>query len=593
MKFLKDLRDDQIVIPLKIMYNAEFNQKDILSIVYKDVNTGKKYVENIIEPEIEVYIVKPEYRGTVVSDKHMHDVIKIEWCDVYTCKYRFRKNFIADKLCINPTDVAASPFVANFDIDIRNWYFIQFIKEYRYDGIKVINTGYVDIETDITKTNVIGECPIVCITYISEATKIVHNLAVYNENYKRCDELDAKVNEFVTECRDSFNLYGPEWEYDIQIFNDELSMIYTFWELVRHDDDDFLVAWNAPFDITSLCERPKVLGLDPYQYVCDDRIAFKEITIHEDQNPMMSRRRHTFNITVLPVVACLMQIYGNIRSGGPRIPSFKLNVIADKELGDKKVDYSEYKNIMEFLYSDFWNFDKYNIKDVFLMVGINRKTKDIQDIYSRMYEYGIQFPEVVSSAKMSPSLLGMRLFDMGFVIANNRNKLNNVLDLFNIEYQFDEDDDEEEAQDAIDYIEELQTLVDENGKKKKFKGAIVLDPRRMSGTGSMINGTLAQFLHVFVIDMDITSEYPTAVVIMNMSNDTMIGKLIWDNDNAIFIPDYDAYQYFKGEEESASINKAALFAETVSQRDFVLIGEIAMGLPNPMEVSKMLGLEEE
>ena len=49
---------------------------------------------------------------------------------------------------------------------------------------------------------------------------------------------------------------------------------------------------------------------------------------------------------------------------------------------------------------------------------------------------------------MSPSLLGMRLFEMGYVIANNRNKLNKELDLFRIEYQFDEDDDEEEIQDT-------------------------------------------------------------------------------------------------------------------------------------------------
>lgn len=590
MKFLNDLRDDQHVIPLKIMYNAEYGKKDILSIVYKDVDTGKKYVENIVEPDIEVYIVKPEYRGSVVSDRYMHDLLKIEYCDVYRCKYRYRRNFIAMKLGIDPTDVPSSPFVANYDIDIKNWYFIQFIREYHYNGIKYINTGYFDIETDITITNVIGESPITCITYISETTSTVYNLAVYNEKYKRSDELADHVSEFVAECTEAFQLYGTEWNYDVRIYDDEISMIYEFWDLVHKADDDFIVAWNAPFDVTSLCERPKVLGLDPYAYVCDNRIGFKEITIREDQNPNMSRRRHTFDITVLPVVACLMQIYGNIRSGGPRIPSFKLNVIADIELEDKKVDYSEYKNIMEFMYSDFWTFDKYNIKDVFLMVGINNKTKDIQDVYSRIYEYGIGFPDVFSSAKMSPSLLGMRLFEMGYVIANNRNKLNKELDLFRIEYQFDEDDDEEEIQDTIDYIEELQTIVDENGNKKKFKGAIVLDPRRMSSTGSMIHGAQAQYLHKYVIDMDITSEYPTAIILMNMSNDTMIGKLILDNDNVISIPEYDAYEFFEDEKNSHSINKAALFAETVAQRDFILIGELAMGLPGPVDVAKMLGL---
>mgnify|MGYP006326896139 CR=1 FL=1 len=589
MKFLKDLRDDQQVIPLKIMYNNAYNSKDILSIVYKDVNTGKKYVENIEEPEIEIYIVKPEYRGKEVSGKYMTDTIDLKYCETYTCKYKWRKQFAAKILNITPEDVMMSPYVANIDVDIKNWYFIQFVREYYYPGVKIINTGYVDIETDITQTNIIGESPIVCLTYISENAHTVYNYSVYNEKYKGCKEFADNTNKFAEECAEAFSLYGTDWEYDIRVYNDEMSMIYEFWDTVHKADDDFLVAWNAPFDIRSLCERPTVLGLDPFEYVCDDRIGFKEITIHEDNNPNMSRRRHTFNITVLPMVACLMQIYGNIRSGGSRIPSFKLNAIADKELGDKKVDYTEYGNIMQFLYSNFWDFNKYNIKDVFLMVGINHKTKDIQDIYSRMYEYGIQFPDVVSSAKMSPSLLGMKLFNMGKVIANNRNKLNKELDLFQIEYQFDDDDNEEDIAEAMAYIEELQTIVDENGNKKKFKGAIVLNPKRMSSTGYVLNGALSQFLHRFVIDMDITSEYPTAVVIMNMSNDTMVGKLILDNDNVINIPTYDAYEFFKDEDVS-SVNKAAIFAETVAQRDFVLAGNLMFDLTDTMEISKILGL---
>ena len=62
----------------------------------------------------------------------MHEVIPIEMCDKYKVRYKYRANFAAEKLGISIENVAISPYVANYDIDIENWYFIQFITEYPY-----------------------------------------------------------------------------------------------------------------------------------------------------------------------------------------------------------------------------------------------------------------------------------------------------------------------------------------------------------------------------------------------------------------------------------------------------------------------------
>ena len=99
MKFLKDVRDNQRIVPLKFMYDDNYNQDDILSIVYKDIDTGQHFVENIENPEIEIYITKPEYRGKEISDKYMHDVHEISKCDKYTCKYKWRKQFPCSYKC--------------------------------------------------------------------------------------------------------------------------------------------------------------------------------------------------------------------------------------------------------------------------------------------------------------------------------------------------------------------------------------------------------------------------------------------------------------------------------------------------------------
>lgn len=594
MKFLNNIREDQNIVPLKIMYNDNYNgqNNDMISIVYKDIDTGQKHVENIENPVYELYIVKPEFRNEAnVSGRYIHDVLPIDKCDKYTVRYKWRAHFAAEKLGIAVGDVTKSPFVGNFDVDIENWYFIQFLKEYPYNKLVPIQTGYVDIETDITNTNVIGECPIVCITYISETNHTVYNMTLNDNRYKGMEDFVASTDKFINECKESFELYnkydGP-WEYECVSYNNEATMLEHFWKLVHIIDDDYLVAWNAPFDIISLVNRVSNLGMNPYDIVSDPRFKFKELDIVEDTQIKVPKRRHKFDLTVVPVVGCLMTMYGNVNSAGAVIPTFKLNAIADTVLKDKKVEYHDkYKDIMDFLYDDFYLFDKYNIKDVFLMVGINHEAHVIEDVFSRTYSYGIQFPTVFSSNHMLQSVLMMDYFDMGYVVGINRNKYNQDNEL---EYSFDEDTDEDEAALIMDVISESQNVFDDNGDKKKFNGAIVMNPLRMSSTGYKINNALAQFVHVWCIDMDITSEYPTSMIIMNMSNDTLIGKLIMNNSEDLKLPLYDAYEFFGNERDQYSCNYAAVLMETVSQRDFVLAGTLGFGLPNTMELEKILGL---
>lgn len=591
MKFLEHIRPDQQIVPLRMMYTDISPTEDVLAVVYKDVRTGNHYVENIKNPMIEIYVTRPEYRNKEVSESFMHDVHKIEYCDKHTVRYKYRMFAAAKILGCSKEEVLTNPYVANLDVDIENWYFIQFLREYPYDGIVETRVGYFDIETDITKVSVIGESPIVCITYISETANTVFNLSVRNDKYKRWDEFEACYNTgFVEDCQESFQLYNkysPEqiWEYVPVIYNTEAEMLIAFWKLVKVLNDDFLVAWNAPFDVNSIINRMSNIGIDPIAYVCDDKFAVKKIDIEEDTQIMVTKRRHKFDITIIPTVACLMTMYANVNSSGPRIPSFKLNVIADKVLEDKKVDYQEFGNIMDFLYSDFYLFNKYNIKDVWLMVGINHKEHITDDAYSRMLSYGIQFPAVFSSNNMLPSVLMIEMWDMGLIPGVNRNRNNIPKEIHT--FSFDDDMDEDEIESNMSIINASTKLAE----GEKFVGAIVQDPRRMTSTGYMINGAPAKYVHRFGIDMDITSEYPTAMCLMNMSNDTLVGKIIPSDANDIELPMYDAYYMYNGEESEYTCNKMAVLAETLSQRDFILAGKIGFGLPDTFELDKLLSEE--
>lgn len=585
------------IAPLKVIYDKNYNNGDVISVVYKDVDTGKKYVENIPDPMFEMYIVKPEYRNNPSLDapfasSYMHDAVEKDKCDVIRCKWKDRYRVAAKELKITYDDVIYSPYVFNFDIDIKAWYFSQILKEYPAKipaGGITVKSGYIDIETDITRTSILGESPIVCITYISETTGTVYNLAVENSKYSKNDYYMSHMEEFIKDCKESFAMYNDyidgEWNYECLVYSTETKMMHAIWDIIHLVDDDYLGAWNAPFDFVSMVERTKNLGLDEYKTICDPRFSFKKIDIEVDNSIKVTKRRHRFDITVVPVLACYMTMYGNTHSAESVIPSFKLNVIADKELKDKKVEYMDiYKNIMDFLYSDFYTFNKYNIKDVFLMVGINHKSHEVDDTFSRTQAYGIQFPEVFSSNNMMQNVLINEYDSMGLVVGINRNKNNADLQLTFVSENDDETDEETQS-----VIMESQTVFDENGEKKKFAGALVQNPKRMQPTGYKINGVPAKYIHTWCMDEDLESLYPTIMTVFNMSNKTMIGKVIPSNDKDINLPMFSPYEFIDTEEEADYLcNKTAVMCETVAQGDFVLSGMMSMKLPSVLDVIDML-----
>ena len=594
MKVLKSYKEGMNIVPLKVVYSTEYNKKDIMAIVYKDVDTGKKYVENIEEPVYEMYIVKEQYRNNPdlnakFSSAYMHDTVEKDLCDVIVCKWASRAYVAAKILGIDYKDVAYSPYVFNYDINISNWYFSQILKEYPYDKPVAIKSGYIDIETDISRTTIMGESPIVCITYISETTNTVYNLAVKSDKYAKNDYYVEHMNEFIKDCKESFAMYNKyidgEWNYECLVYDTEIEMMKAIWELIHAIDDDFLGAWNAPFDFVSMVERTEKLGLDKYKIICDPRFKFKKINIEVDNAIKVTKRRHTFDVSIIPVLACYMTMYGNTHSAESVIPSFKLNAIADRELHDKKVEYKDiYKNITDFLYNDFYTFNKYNIKDVFLMVGINHESHEVDDTFSRTQSYGIQFPDVFSSNHMMQSVLMNEFSKMGLVFGINRNKNNIASELIIVT----DDDDEEYDADARRVVLESQEVFDENGEKKKFAGALVQNPKRMQNTGYKINGVPAKYIHTWCMDEDLESLYPTIMIAFNMSNKTMVGKIILTNDNDIDLPIYRPYEFIDDEATDYYCNKVGVVCESVAQGDYIIAGNIGLKLPNATQILELL-----
>lgn len=560
MKFLDGVGPNQEVLPLNYLYFNErnFEADDVLTIIYKDVASGETKVQNIIKPEIEVWIVKPEYREAVRFNRTW---VKKEYLEPHKVRYRSRYRQIAKILGLEDVDLAkTSPFVLFSNLDIRNYYALQFIHEYDVPDSFNLNIGLFDIENDIIDIDHFpqpGECPISLIAFIDVSNESVYQFILEPQNHShtinpdtgdyydyrdQVQHLKEHVKEYIQELHEMFDESYGVLDYHILFLKSEEEMISKFFKLLDVLNIDFAEAWNAAYDMSNLTSRPDKILSDPIQLICSDKFLAKECLFVEDKNPLFHKRKHTCQIAHPTVFIDQMVIYAGLRSAMGKIPSLKLNVIAQKEIGDTKLDYSEEGSIKELPYENFWKYCLYSIKDTLLQLGIHRKTDDISSVYSRMLEDGLLSNEVFTSTIQLTNSLSTFLLEHDYIPGNNFNKFNDEQKLKQQAYFYGANEDivsdENEAMmnamvdpdDLVDVVDEEEEDDSSSKKKKKFSGAMVQDPNRMLPTGFKINGRLNSRIHNNVGDMDITSEYPTAIILSNMSSETLIARVEFVDD---------------------------------------------------------------
>ena len=618
MKFLPPEYVRPHIIPLNIIYHnpyslGDYESVDILTIIYKDQDTGEKFVYEIKNPTIEIYITKPEYR----TYEHMRDMITIDQCDKYKVQYSKRWKFAANKLKLENADLAkSSPYIFNIDIPIENYYLIQFILEYPSDTSKTLSIGKLDIENDIISFDSrieYGEAPVNAVTYINMDNNDVYTLVLLKDSipdvsinhpkyaeysnlrekfYRQVDEINKNPDYVLEKCHEKFDETYPGMNYNLLYYTDELQLLKDLMYIIHSVDNDYIGIWNMPYDMQNIIMRIIKLGGDVGNIIADERCSVKKITFVEDTNPTAHKRNHQCITYTIPTFVDDMVHYSRVRSGRGVIPSLKLNNVAKVELKDEKYDYSEISDIKHLFYDDLLRFILYNIKDVLLLTGLEAKTKDTTTVYSRMYQMCVFPREAFTTTKVVWYSLIKFMFERGYVPGINRNKGNNKKTI--IDYssalinQISDDDDFTESEFLIESDDNESS--EESDKEEKYQGAFVMNTAHMQPTGVKIMGHESKFVHDNVADMDIESEYPTTVCIGNISNETLVGKIYLEDPNSVDIPISEGFVFRGDEREKYKMDKNNYLLEVYTENDVFNFSELFLDLPSVEEV--LSGIED-
>ncbi len=252
-------------------------------------------------------------------------------------------------------------------------------------------------------------------------------------------------------------------DVEYRVFWTEQQMLSDFLSWWVQNTPDVVTGWNVTlYDIPYIMRRlEKVLSTKHMKSISPWTVATnREVVI-------MGRAHIIYEIAGLSVLDYL-DLYKKFTYTNRE--SYRLDYIAQVELGEQKLDHSEFENFKEFYTRDWQKFIDYNIRDVELVDRLDDKMKLIELAITMAYDAKENFEDVYSQVKTWDNII-------------------------------------------FNYLKKTHVVVPPKISQKKdyaYEGAYVKDP--LIGK------------HDWVVSFDLNSLYPHLIMQYNISPETLLSE---------------------------------------------------------------------
>ena len=181
-------------------------------------------------------------------------------------------------------------------------------------------------------------------------------------------------------------------------YENEVDMINSFLFHWNTNPPEVVTGWNCRlYDIPYLCGRiDRIMGtkkmklLSPWGIISEEKIT------------IMGREFNTFDIAGVTTLDYL-ELYKKFTYTNQE--SYRLDYIAQVELGQKKLDHSEFDTFKDFYNGNWKKFVDYNIIDVELVDRLEDKMKLIELALTMAYDAKVNFVDVMYQVRMWDTII--------------------------------------------------------------------------------------------------------------------------------------------------------------------------------------------
>jgi len=192
---------------------------------------------------------------------------------------------------------------------------------------------------------------------------------------------------------------------------DEWTLCKKFLEDWKDKCPDIITGWNIKFfDIPYLVNRfEKILGegesrkLSPWFHISERKLM------------IMNRQQIAYEMMGIATLDYI-ELYRWYAPGGKSQESYKLNSIANVELGESKLSFDEFDNLHQLYKLNYQKFIEYNIKDVDLIIKLEDKLKLLELAITLAYDTKSNFEDVFTQTRMWDSLTYSYLLERNIIV---------------------------------------------------------------------------------------------------------------------------------------------------------------------------------
>lgn len=189
---------------------------------------------------------------------------------------------------------------------------------------------------------------------------------------------------------------------------DEIDILNKYTALVQKTDPAIITGFNCfIFDFPYIINRMKKVKLDPCRLSPIGVITEKEA---ESKDGIAYIH---YNI-IGRILLDYRELY--LKYSFAKLPKHNLETIATHELGEGKIGHDEYISFEEFYKADFQKFVEYGIKDVEILVSLEKKLKFIDTAKFMAYTCGVNVDDVMGTYKQWLSIAYNTALDNGEVL---------------------------------------------------------------------------------------------------------------------------------------------------------------------------------
>ena len=220
--------------------------------------------------------------------------------------------------------------------------------------------------------------------------------------------LSITIKDMVTKKFYIWAVRDFETEHENFIFDSERDMLKGFLEWWVQHTPDILTGWNVNlYDVPYIARRlNRILGekwmksLSPW-----NRANEREIYVQ-------GRKNYAYDVSGVNILDYL-DLYRKFTYSNQE--SYRLDHIAFVELGQRKLDHSEYENFRDFYTRDWQKFIEYNIQDTELIDRLEDKMKLLELAITMSYDAKVNFEDVYSQVRMWDTMIYNYLADKNIV----------------------------------------------------------------------------------------------------------------------------------------------------------------------------------